>query len=48
MRFKVEILMPSSGVIVTDRIDAKDLSELEFLIKKLYPKGKVLSIIGGE
>ncbi len=46
MKFKCEIQIKSGRVVVEYRF-AKDLSVLESDIKKEFPKGKIISIVGG-
>ena len=46
MRFKCEILLPS-GHCVTHIFHVADLTDLEEQIKKEFPKGKLVSAIGG-
>lgn len=42
--FKVEIEL--NGRIFSDSYYAKDLQELEDTVRKAFPKGKIISIIG--
>lgn len=46
MRFKVELTFPI-GTIVKHIFYADNLEELDKKILKEFPKGKVLSIVGG-
>lgn len=45
MTFKVEIEM--NGLVFRDSYFAKDLQELTDKIKLAFPKGKIVSIVGG-